>query len=770
MAKFDHSELLEYFLLEAEDHINHLDKGISELDTSHDKGSLIENLLISAHTLKGAAAIVKLTATSNIAHKMEDILEEIKDGKITASKKIIEALLYMLDAIKGLVRDISSGKGEGQKKEDEVFLKVSEIISKEDIKTSSPAAIALPEKPGPAESPVSALPEKRGVPGRRKEDYEFFSGSFVKVDLRKVEEMLNLIGEVTIKKNYLMQRVKGTEGISDEIFFAGRRLLKEVNSFAERYAYSSLPDNVKYIDPLLSEFGELEFDRYDELNLFSRKLQEITNDITEALKGLSDFFGSFGDDVKTMDSLIRLIRTHISETRMIDIGRLFQRFVRPVRDMAVQHGKKADLLTSGGDTHIDKVIFERLFEPLLHLVRNAISHGIEKPEERIQKGKKEEGLILLSARRDGDAVIIEVHDDGRGINIDRLFERAVEMGILKAGDRPSKEELLTLIFTPGFSMAKTADMTSGRGMGMSAARKMVAAVNGIIEIAADTETGTRFRIKVPSSLAITNVVVFASHSIEFVMPSSFVEEIIQFNAKDRPDGTTEKLHYRGRDIYAKKLSDLLGIAGRKDAVTQFVIICNVTDKKVGLIVDAILGQEETIIKPLHRFLSGLNVYSGMTLSGAGKVRLVLNPMRIFEQQIQPLAPMTDEVEEYNKKKVLIVDDSLSVRKYVSAFLDARQFEVYAASNGVEALNILDETLVDMIITDLEMPVMHGYELISRIKRLNQSKDVPIIVLTSRSAEKHKEKALQLGAEDYLVKPFDEKSFEDILRKYFFLPI
>ena len=765
MAEFDRSELLKYFISEAEDHINTLDKGIPELESAPDNGTLIEDLYRTAHTLKGAAALLKLKATSNIAHRMEDILENLKDGRSRPGSAVVELLSYILDNIKGLIQDIVEGRGENAEVEQQVIQRIDEVMAGEKVEAATPDEV-IKEVPAAPEPGVSAAPEKRDAVGRRKEDFEFFSGNFVKVDVQKVEEMLNLIGEITIKKNYLLQRSKETGEISDEIFFAGRKLLKEVSNFAERYAYSmsSVPGSLKYIDPLLSEFGELEFDRYDDLNLFSRKLQEMTNDITEALKGLSVFFDSFGDDVKTIGNMIKLLRSDISEARMIEIGRLFQRFFRPINDMAKQYDKKVELLISGGDTKIDKVIFERLFDPLMHILRNAVSHGIERADERLQKGKKEEGLIFFSARKEGNTVVIEVNDNGRGIDTDRLFEEAVKKGLLGPDNKPPKEDLLSLIFVPGFTTTEIADMASGRGMGMSAVRRLVSAINGVVEVDTDLGWGTTFRIRVPSSLAITNVIVFSSGNIEFVLPASLIEEIIQLDATDAEEGTAT-INYREKEIYVKNLSEMFGIVSKVDKPSRLAIICNITDKKVALIVDEIIGQEETVIKPLNRFLGGLHIYSGTTISGDGRARFVINPMRIFEEQILPVAirPMADEG--YEGRRILIVDDSLSVRKYVSAFLEARSFKVFNASNGVEALNILEDTPVDLIITDLEMPVMHGYELINRIKGSERLREIPIIVLTSRSAEKHREKALESGAEDYLVKPFDEKSLSEILRKH-----
>ncbi|MCE5195382.1 MAG: response regulator [Nitrospiraceae bacterium] len=771
MPEFDRSELLEYFLAEADDHISTLDRGISELESNPDSNVVIEELFRAAHTLKGAAALVKLDTTSNIAHKMEDILEELKEENIRPDKRILDLLSQILDVLKALIHDIADGRAEKPELEDDVSNMIEDALAKEraasELSQSQPIAVEplQQEAADVSDTPILAVPEKREAIGRRKEDFEFFSGNFIKVDVRKVETMLNIIGEITVKKNYLFQKTKETEKVSDEIFFAGKRLLEEITNFSEKYAYA-MPGYIKYIDPLLSEFGELEFDRYDELNLFSRKLQEITNDITEALKEMTIFFNSFNDDVSSIETMVNSLRSDVSDMRMINIGRLFQRFSKSVKDMAKQYNKKVELLLSGGDTKIDKVIFERLFDPLMHIIRNSIAHGIESPEERVQKGKKEEGLIFMSARREGANVIIEVNDNGRGIDKEKIFNEAVKRGLLKSTDKPTREEILSVIFTQGFSTSETADMTSGRGVGMNIVRRRVAAINGILEVDTEEGWGTTVRIKVPSSLAITNVIVFSSGKMEFVMPVSLIDEIMQIDVTFSHEGEAHMMNYRGSDIIAKNLSEILGLVEKADNSDKPALICNLSNRKVGLIVDSIIGQEETIIRPMNRFLAGLPLYAGSTISGDGRVRLVLNPTRIFEEEVQPTVMMPEKVaDEYQGKHVLIVDDSLSVRKYISMFLEARKFKVHSATNGLEALNILESSTIDMVITDLEMPVMHGYELIDRIRNIEELKKIPIIVLTSRSAEKHKDKAIQAGANDFLVKPFDEKSLTGMLSKY-----
>ncbi|HSB52459.1 MAG TPA: Hpt domain-containing protein, partial [Dissulfurispiraceae bacterium] len=610
MAKIDGSELRDLFLLEAEEYINTLSRGISDLETAPEVEGLIEDLFRAAHTLKGAAALVKLTVISKIAHRMEDVLEEVKDKKLAVSGEVVELLLHMLDAVTGLVRDVSEGREERAEVEQQVLAKVEEHLAKED------APAKEKEYPKVSEFVVSTAltTDSREVYGRRKDDYDFFSGKFVKVDVKKIDEMLNMIGEITIKKNHLLQQTKGAAEISEEIMFSGQRLNDEVGDFVDRYAYS-LPAQLKYVDPVFSDFGELEFDRYDEQNLFSRKLQEMTDDLTEALKEFSQLFEVFQDDVKWLDTMVRLLRSNISETRMVEIGRLLQRFVRPVKDLARQHGKEVAFQIAGGETKIDRVIFERLFDPLMHIVRNAISHGIEKPEERVQTGKKREGLISVFTKRDGATIVIEVRDDGRGIDVQKLLFEGVKRGLYSPDSTPAREELLTLVFLPGLSTRESVDMTSGRGVGMGAVRKMVAALNGVIEIDHDTTVGTAFRIKVPSSLAITNVIVFRYGTVEFAVPISLVEEIIPCDIVAGGIGAPLLVRYRERTIQAKDLSEVFEVTVSEDKPNRFVLVFSISDKKIGLIVNDILGQEETVIKPLNRFFEGLSLYSGLTISG-----------------------------------------------------------------------------------------------------------------------------------------------------------
>ncbi|MCI0469470.1 MAG: response regulator [Nitrospirae bacterium] len=759
MPSIDDSELRESFLMEAEENINILNVGIHGLESSAEDLSAIDEIFRAAHTIKGVAALLSYSSVSNIAHHMEDILEEIKERKYPVTSSVTNALLYMLDAITGIVRDISEGRGETMGIDKTILKNVEELLKKTPDFAFSAVAPASAEYPDsvPIETPSADIVKL----GRRKDDLEFSVGNFVRIGTQKIEEMLNLIGETTIKKNHLLEMSKDIDKIMEEVLNVGKKLNTEVNRFSESHIYD-LPSIVRYADSAFAEFGELEFDRYDMLNIFSRKVQETVEDMSEALKEMNGIYGRLDEEVKSIDSLISLLMANLSETRMVRIDGLFQRFVRRVRELAKQYGKEVIFQIKSGETAIDRVIFEKLFDPFMHILRNCVWHGIEDVDERLKKGKLREGLISVSAKKEGNSIAIEISDDGRGIDIDGIFTEGVSLGLWRSDDKPSKDAILSTIFTPGLSTVQNVDMTSGRGVGMDIVKRQISRVNGIIEISTEAGKGTKFRIKLPTSFVISNVIVINQGDCEIVMPVNFVEEIISFDESQiREDKTIE---HRDATVYVKFLSDIFGQSDEENKLRKVMIICNISDKKIGLVVDKVIGNEDTIIKPLNHFIEGLTQYSGITISGYGKVRMVLNPVAIFEEEIKlPIVPPS--VQSYEGKRILVIDDSLSVRKYVYTFLESIGLKAYTASNGVEALGVLDETAIDLIITDLEMPIMHGFELIKNIRLSNRLKKIPIIVLTSRATDKHRDKVLEIGADGYLPKPFEDSLMLEQLRKF-----
>ena len=760
-----------FFFEEADEHFTALEMGLLRIEQSPEAvAEVIDEMFRAAHTLKGSAGLVKLTTISQIGHRLEDCMEAIRDGKVTVSRQRIDFMLFALDRIRELTRLAMAGEAEPEG----VISQVDSLLAAIDqTPESAPAAETPGGKPVPpppveerrADQPGFAGLERRTVP--REEPPGGAPAGVIRLGTDKLESMMNLLGEITVAKTHLVNQLTVMQRMKEEIEFAGQRLLREVGSFADRYAYA-MPERIVADDSLVHDFDELEFDRYDELNLFSRKLQEITSDIGEGLRGLSGFLGGFTGEVEGLDRMVVNMKERLSDARTVRVESLFQRFTRTIRELSRESGKPLQLLVFGGDTAIDRVVFDGLYDPLLHIVRNCVAHGFEPAEERLRRGKPEVGSIWMSARRKGNTIEIEIKDDGRGIQLDKVRRRAVEKGFIAADGTIDDSELMQMIFRPGFSTAETADATSGRGVGMNVVMDRLSALNGTINILSDPGHGTSIRLTLPLSLIIINVIQFRCGNQPFVIPTNLVEEIVLLPfAEDPPT----ELSHRELTIPVIHLQNVFRLppatAEPGQLQQRFAIVVQASGRNLALLVDAIISQEDTVIKPFGPFLQGMPHLAGSSIAGDGSLRLVVNPARLLDQETlsatdaAPVAaPSMDEA-----LRILVVDDSLSVRKFASMVLRAHGFEVVTATQGLEALAELEKIPVDLILTDLEMPVMHGYELLGELGRRNLLESIPTLVLSSRAGQAHRDKAMALGARDYLVKPFEEENLVATVRRH-----
>ncbi|MCF6178082.1 MAG: hybrid sensor histidine kinase/response regulator [Geopsychrobacter sp.] len=761
-----------FFVEEAAEHLEVLEAGLLEMETLGRVGSEdMESLFRAAHTLKGSASLVKMHSVGEISHRMEDLFESVRDGNLVVKPRQVDALLFSLDQIKELIRLKQKGVEASPDVVRLALMRLDEAEKDESSTVATPLSVeaAIAEDKhhtGKTDTDKNAADqdryegsERRGL-GRRVEE----SAAGVRVSVDKIESLMGLIGEITVIKNHLVDQFHQVEQMRGEIEFVGQRLLREVTQFADRYDYT-LPTQAEVQQQAqIDDFQELEFDRYDDLNLFSRKLRELTNDVSEGLRGLSDFFGGFGRDVSSLDRMTDEIKERISDVRTVPANTLFQRFNRSVRDMARGMGREVNLFVVGGETLIDRVVYDGLFDPLLHIVRNSFAHGIESIAERRRLGKPDKAAIRMSAERRGNTVVISVSDDGRGIDLDRVRQRAIEKGFISAEDRLSEKELVQMIFRPGFSTTAEVDETSGRGVGMNVVMDRLASLNGTIDVETIKGEGSTFRLRLPLSLVIVNIIRFEVSGQAFVIPSALVNEIQDLEFENRKKLSVEGGEHQPDLIDLRQLFNLALV----DDKPGFGIVTQSEGVPIVLLVDTVLGQEDTVIKPFGAFLREHPYFSGTSLAGDGSMRLVVNParMKYKENFLQTaasefLAPVDDSS---SVPKVLIVDDSLSVRKYASKLLVGKGFKILTAADGQEALDLLENEEVDSIITDLEMPHMHGYELLAELQR-RPGWRVPIAVLSSRAGEQHQQKALDLGATDYLVKPFEEEGLLSVIHKH-----
>jgi chemosensory pili system protein ChpA (sensor histidine kinase/response regulator) len=832
----DKSGIIEFFLIEAGEHLQNLNKGLLSLEKDPTDTAMIDELFRAAHTLKGSAAMMGFTGVSAVAHKTEDMLDHFRSGTIPINKETLNFLFDSVDAIKLMVDCVASNQPEdqlvveaitrGYKDVVDAFQK-AESASRPDKTTAAPSAVpykddldlawektfdrgsgepsaarperetpAVPQKPAAPQKqtpPPSAVPlqqeleeakkggihEKRGV-GRRATDAAVdLEKQFIRVNIDRLDNLMNLVGEMIVNRNRLARQVDFIKSLREELAFSQGRLLYEIKKFEEKYEYTLSMETPGQQEAEQShDFLELEFDRYDDFNLLSRKLTEITNDTNEIMTELAGFFDSFELDTARISTITTNLQNEITMARMVEVDKLYQMFQRPVRDLAQEEGKQVNMVVTGGETKVDKTIFEIISDPLMHMIRNAVSHGIEPAAERKTLGKEPTGSIILKARHEGNSIILEIEDDGRGMDPAMLRQAAVDKGFMTLAGVQSLSDLesLNLIFRPGFSTASSVSTVSGRGVGMDVVSTQLARINGRIEIKTEKGVGSKFVIRLPLTLAIAQALIVKLKDQEMAVPMNLVEETTRFSFKDIQRAAGEEMvNLRGTLIRLITLNELLGVGKfpKKDETFRHpTLILSMAEKRLALMVEDITGREEIVVKSLGDYLKGIKLFSGATISGEGNVRLIINIASLFGDEAIVAskasigtvkeAPAQDVLK--RKPKVLVVDDSISIRKYVQRFLDRMGYEVEVAPDGMEALNIMGRMKFDAVITDLEMPVMHGYDLMAEMKKSPALVKIPVIVLTSRAGDKHRQKALDMGAQDYLVKPFEEQEMLSSLKK------
>jgi chemosensory pili system protein ChpA (sensor histidine kinase/response regulator) len=853
-GSFDKSGIIEFFLVEAGEHLQSLNKGLLSLEKNPADTAMIDELFRAAHTLKGSAAMMGFQGVSDVAHKTEDMLGQFRSGTIPICKETLNSLFDRVDAGKLMVDGVASNQPEdrlvvesiGQAYKDVIeSLPKSEAAPPEDefmqpappqarktdefdsawdatVEADQEEALAveplseevetppaapepeqeLPREPLPDESvfdvetavaasQLEEIPlkqeieeakkigihEKRGV-GRRATDAAEVEKQFIRVNVDRLDNLMNLVGEMVVNRNRLARQVDFIKELREELSFSQNRLLHEIKKFEEKYEYTLSLESPGAQPDQSHDFLELEFDRYDDFNLLSRKLTEITNDTNEIMTELAGFFDSFEYDTARISTITTNLQDEITMARMVEMDKLYQLFRRPVRDLAQEEGKQVNLVVSGGETKIDKTIFEIIADPLMHMIRNSVSHGIELPPDRKALGKEPAGALILHSRHEGNSIILQIEDDGRGMDPVLIKKAAVEKGFVTAAEAEALTDLdaINLIFRPGFSTATKISKVSGRGVGMDVVATQLARINGRIEIKTEKGVGTRFVIRLPLTLAIAQALIVKLKDQEMALPMNLVEETTRFSYKDIQRAAGEEMvSLRGTLVRLVKLNELLGVGAfpKKDENYRHpTLILGMAEKRLALMVEDITGREEIVVKSLGDFLKGIRHFSGATISGEGNVRLILNIAALFGEEaivaakasvVSTPEALKQEVAK-RKPKVLVVDDSISIRKYVQRFLDRMGYEVEVAPDGMEALNIMGRMKFDAVITDLEMPVMHGYDLLAEMRKNPALMHIPAIVLTSRAGDKHRQKALEMGAQDYLVKPFEEQEMLGALKK------
>ncbi len=747
------SVVADFFLIEADEHLKTMSNGFLALEKNPTDKSVIEEVFRAAHTLKGAASSVGFTATEIASHALEDVLEPIRDGDINLNASKIDILLGSLDALKETL-DLET---KGDKSATKVAKQVADLVG----------TIGVPVEKAPAKTQVFFPTEEKK--SHKEPD--------VRVRLSKLDNLMNLTGELLVQRSGLDESRAKFMTIADLIRLSLRRLSSLTTDLSQHRLLQRTTEamNTKIGSRngsgsrFASEFDELEFDRYIELDRIIRNQTEVHADLVETLTRLEDTIDDLGTGTSKLIQNVTSIQDSVIGSRLISISQVLDRFPRMVRDLARSEGKQVNLAIEGETVEIDVKVADKIYDPLLHIIRNAVHHGIETPKTRESLGKSPEGNITLSASYEGNQVILRISNDGTPLDTDRIAQKALGLGLATKDeiDGMDHHEINRLIFKSGLSTSDDAGMVAGRGVGLDVVKTNVENLGGTIDVDSNP-LGTEFTLKLPISLVISQGLVVSCHSTPFVIPLGQVSEVMNIlKGEIKLIGETRMFNLRDEFIPVHFLDELLGMNRQIEYETLIpAVIVEHGNSRMLVRVSDIQGKHDMVIKSMPRMLHPIDIFAGATIFGSGQVVLVLNPRSLFEARTETAKkpPRPEQPRVDVRKTVLVVDDSLSMRKILSHDLEDSGFDVHTAASGLEALDELESNDFDLLVLDIEMPEMDGFELLSILKEDPRFSRLPNMIITSRSGQKHRSKAFDLGANAYLVKPYDQQLFLETVKK------
>ena len=515
------------------------------------------------------------------------------------------------------------------------------------------------------------------------------------------------------------------------------------------------------------EFDPLEMDRYSHMQQLSRSLVESCSDLG-SLQGLLDNITRESETLLLQQSRVNTeLQEGLMRTRMVPFLGLAPRMRRIVRQTCQELGKQAELELSGAEGEMDRAVVDRIIAPIEHMLRNAISHGIETPEQRLKAGKPEAGTIRITFERESSDVVLKMSDDGAGISLDAIRQKAIERGLMDKNAVLSDNEILQFILETGFSTADKVTQVSGRGVGMDVVNSEVKQLGGSLHIDSRQGEGTTFTVRLPFTLALNQALLIEVGEDTYAVPLSSIEGIVRMRREDLKtyyDNPESRFEYGGYDYEVRHLGSVLGTgAPHLDSAQKRlpVLLARTGDHGVAFHVENLLGSREIVVKSVGPQISTVRGVSGATILGDGRVVMILDVVAML-RSVGSGSGMMDQVEELMRRPaerqgvtVMVVDDSITVRKVTTRLLERHDMNVISAKDGVDAVSKLQENIPDIMLLDIEMPRMDGFELATHIRNEARLRDIPIIMITSRTGDKHRQRAMQIGVNRYLGKPFQE---------------
>jgi chemosensory pili system protein ChpA (sensor histidine kinase/response regulator) len=818
---FDH-EIANIYSEEATELIEAAQLSLSGWNQDRKNKERVIELQRQLHTLKGGARMAGITAMGDLSHELESLVLQIDGGAVQGDDHAYAVMQASLDelarmrdmvsagalpspatALLAQIRTLSSGRAPQARDAPQPIPKAAEAAaplpsaappppratapgpqaaatptpattSAVPASAPRPAAPVTPsaEEAAPAaasEESVSASLETSSasiLPGRESQPAERVEMARVDADL--LDTMLNNAGEVSIFRARLDQQVNSIDFNLAELARTVTRLKEQLRGL-EMETEAQVLNRHQDEDPRRNDFDPLELDRYSALQQYSRALTETSGDVA-SIQGLLETLTREAQNLLTQQArVITELQNSLMRTRMVPFQRHVQRLMRLVRQAANDTGKRAELVVQGAAAELDRQMLERMVAPLEHMLRNAVVHGIESPERRTALGKPEAGRISVSLTRDGAEVVIVVTDDGGGINVKLIREKAVALGVTDRQSKLTDEEAMQLILEPGFSTAGRVTQAAGRGVGMDVVATEVKKLGGGLFIESNPGKGSKFTIRLPFTLAISQALIVRVAEEVYALPLATVEGVVRLprNIVARHLGKDSPLfEYGGQKYRFQQLGSFVGLGATRlpDAdVSISVVLIRAGEHSTALVTDELVGSREIVVKSLGPQISGIRGIAGATILGDGRIVIILDMGSLVRSEWRARPAESAVLDQRDRRTcALVVDDSITVRRVTQRLLERNGMRVLTAKDGVDAVSLMQENLPDVILLDIEMPRMDGYEVAAHVRNDPRLKHIPIVMITSRVSEKHRARAIELGVDDYLGKPYQESQLLDAI--------
>ncbi|MCI6662372.1 chemotaxis protein CheW [Campylobacter sp.] len=778
----DMQELLEDFLVESFELIEQIDHDLVELESNPDDLELLNRIFRVAHTVKGSSSFLNFDTLTKLTHHMEDVLNKARHGELKITADVMDVVLKSVDMMKGLLVSIRDNGNDSSSGIDisQICPQLTAISEGQSPTSATPAPEPAPATaPAAADIPPSAIPEDIDPNTLSEDQINAEIERLLKV--RKAEDEARRAAKASgaaAAPATAPAAVPDKPDAADKPAAAAKPAGDGANAPAKASANASdqtIRVEVGRLDYLMNLVGELV--------LSKNRLLTIYNDVEERYDG-EQFLEELNQVVSSLSLVTTDVQLAVMKTRMQPVAKVFNKFPRVVRDIGRDLNKQIDLIISGEETELDKSIVEEIGDPLTHIIRNSCDHGIEDPATRKAAGKPEKGTIELKAYNEGNHIVIEIIDDGKGIDAEAIRIKAVERGLISENeaDTMSNKEIYSIIFRPGFSMAAKVTNISGRGVGMDVVKTNVEKLHGVIDIDSEIGKGTTLKLKIPLTLAIIQSLLVGTQEEIYAIPLANVNETVRVSVDNiyTIEGKNV-LRLRDEVLSLVRLSDLFGVKQVLESGDQtYVVVISVAETKLGIIVDNLIGQEEIVIKSLGSYLANIDGIAGGTIRGDGRVTLIVDVGVIMdmakEVKVDIKSSMSAEATQKAKEspadyKVLVVDDSKMDRTIISKALAPTGITLIEATNGLEALNIIksNEHAFDAVLIDIEMPKMDGYTLAGEIRKYSKYRNLPLIAVTSRTSKSDRLRGVEVGMTEYITKPYSAEYLENVVRKNIKLP-